>query len=641
MNTTKVGYRSDIDVLRAVAVIAVMLYHFKIGFFFGGFVGVDIFFVISGYLITQILNEQVKCRQPFKLSDFYFRRARRLLPALLVTVAVTYWVGFVMFSPSDFKPLSGSAVYALAGIPNVFFWLESGYFDAAAAIKPLLHTWSLGVEIQFYAVWPVVFLAIMKLTRRVEWVLIALIVGVTVAALYYLKIDASAAFFLTPFRINEFLIGGLIVFLERSSLSRLVSEVVYAVGVLLVAYAIFTFNAERTLFPGFAALVPALGTALMILGGRNSVLARFAASRPVLQVGKVSYSIYLVHWPLFVFVSYTVLGNLTSLHKFFLVLGTFILAFILYYCVESYFRYQRNARLSGAEFSLVAALAAILMMIPAASSWGQNGWSWRVPQEIREIGKIDENESSRYVFEQIKKLNQKHGFDASSAKQKILVIGDSQAGDLVNILNESGYLSKYNVVSRLVDSACATPFLAREERELFFTQINPITMTAPEYIKRCEEGLERADDQKLISEADKIFIAFYWRDFAEPKYLEALRGLASHTKAEIYIFGRKDLSKDSAFIATSLGRTAGLSHYAANYKSQDTETINAPLKTIPNTIYIDMMKATCPAVDECLVVDVDNKPVFFNATHLSREGAIMYGDATKALLERARKDLSL
>ncbi|MFV3382753.1 hypothetical protein [Pseudomonas sp. NY15354] len=178
--------------------------------------------------------------------------------------------------------------------------------------------------------------------------------------------------------------------------------------------------------------------------------------------------------------------------------------------------------------------------------------------------------------------------------------------------------------------------MEKGKQESFLTQVNPITIKQPEYVKRCELGLARAGNQNLISQVDKIFVAFYWRDFAESYYLEALRNLSAHTKAEIYIFGRKDLSKDSAFIATSLGRTAGLSRYAANYKSLDTEKINAPLKLIPNTVYIDMMQATCPAVDECLVVDGKSKPVFFNAARLSKEGAIIYGQATIALLEKAQ-----
>jgi peptidoglycan/LPS O-acetylase OafA/YrhL len=635
MQNIKGGYRPDIDGLRAVAVIAVILYHFKIGSISGGFVGVDIFFVISGYLITRIITEQWKEHQRVNLGEFYLRRVRRLLPALIVTIGASYLTALFLFSPSDFKSMSGSAVYALAGIPNIFFWLESGYFDSSASIKPLLHTWSLGVEIQFYLIWPILLLGILRKTTHIKVTLLALIALGATSAVLFLKSDASGAFFLTPFRVHEFLLGGLVTFIERHKFNKLVSNAVYATGMILVAYAIFVFSSETTLFPGLAALVPAAGAALMILGGRNSTLAYPLSSWPAVKIGEISYSLYLVHWPVFVFTSYTLMGNVTPLHKLWLICCTLVLATALYYLVEKFFRHQQAALLSGPAFSLATALASIVLIIPAASSWTQNGWTWRIPAELREIGNIDERSASIYVFELIKSLNEAEGFDTSSEKEKILVIGDSQAGDLMNILNEDNYLSKFNVISRLVDSACGTPLLEKDKQDSFFKKINPITMKQPEYIKRCETGIARADDQKLLLEADKIFIAFYWRDFAEPYYLDAINKLASRTKAEIYIFGRKDLLKDSAFIATTLGRSAGLSHYAATYKSPETEKINAPLRLIRNVKYIDMMQATCPSADQCLVIDGNNKPVFFNATHLSKEGAKMYGPVTRRLLDEA------
>lgn len=639
MHTTKTGYRPDIDGLRAIAVIAVMLYHFKVSFVTGGFVGVDIFFVISGYLITKIISSK-SSMEHFGYADFYLRRVRRLIPALMVTISVSYLMAFFMFSPSDFKPMSGSAVYALAGISNLFFWFESGYFDAAATLKPLLHTWSLGVEIQFYILWPCLLLLVYRTTSKPLIPIIGVLLFGMIVSVLYLKVDASGAFFLAPFRIHEFLFGAVIVFIERYSLSKAISSVVYVLGLGMIAYSIFFFSSDTTLFPGLAALVPTGGAALMILGGRNSVIARPFTSRPVVKVGEISYSLYLVHWPLFVFVNYILVDNIERLDKLGLIAGTFALALALYYFVEKPLRHQCSTGLSGSAFSLVIVVLSIMLMVPAASSWAQNGWGWRVPAEIRNMTNIDERAASLYVFALIKSLNEKESFEASSKKEKLLVIGDSQAGDLLNILNEEGYTSKFNMVSRLVDSACATPLLDKEKQNDFFTKVNPIVIKQPEYIKRCEIGLSRADNQALISAADKIFIAFYWRDFAEPYYLEAIRNIASHTAAEVYVFGRKDLLKDSAFIATSFGRSAGLARYAVKFKSPETEKINKPLEQLKNVKYIDMMQATCPPDGGCLVVDSNHKPVFFNATHLSKEGAKMYGPATRVLLDRAGDEVS-
>ncbi|MEE4678874.1 acyltransferase family protein [Pseudomonas alliivorans] len=638
MQNTKAGYRPDIDGLRAVAVLAVILYHFKVALLSGGFVGVDIFFVISGYLITKVIVDRKETTR-FDFADFYLRRVRRLIPALLVTIASSYVAAFVLFSPSDFKPMSGSTVYALTGISNIYFWAESGYFDAASTLKPLLHTWSLGVEIQFYLVWPVVLLLLTRFTKTpFVAVLVLILIGV-VASVQYLKHDASGAFFLTPFRMHEFLFGGLVVFAERYSLNRLIANMAYLLGLALVGYSIFVFKSDTLLFPGLAALVPAAGAALMILGGRSSVFARPLSSWPAVKIGEISYSLYLVHWPLFVFISYVLIDQISTPVRFSLIGSTGLLALALYHFVEKPFRHQRESRMSGAEFSLVTLLASVMVIVPAASSWAQDGWGWRVPAEIREMVKIDERSASIYVFEVIKSLNQREGFDTASKKQKILVIGDSQAGDLLNILNEQGYLANYDVVSRLVDSACATPGLDKAKEEDFYTRVNPIVIKDTAYVKRCQDSLERANNHALISGADKIFIAMYWRDFAEPYYLEAINKITAQTNADVYVFGRKDLLKDSAFIVSGFGRLAGLSYYASRYRSPETDRINQPLANLQNVRYVDMMKATCPSADRCLVLDGNNKPAFFNATHLSKEGAKLYGPSVRSLVDDATKNV--
>lgn len=636
MQNIKSGYRPDIDGLRAIAVIAVILYHFKFGLVSGGFVGVDIFFVISGYLITKVILQQAKGAR-FDFADFYLRRVRRLIPALLTTVAVSYVAAYILFSPSDFKLMSGSAVYALTGISNIFFWAESGYFDAASSLKPLLHTWSLGVEIQFYIIWPIVLLLIIRFTKYplVCLVLIALLGGVL--SILYLNRDAAGAFFLTPLRVHEFLIGGIVVFLERYKISSVLSNLFYLIGISLIAYAIFFFNSESTLFPGLAALIPTCGAALMILGGCNAILAKPFSTGLAVKVGEISYSLYLVHWPLFVFVTYTLIDRVSTLGKLGFIAGSIGLALALYHLVEKPFRHQRDSRLTGAEFSLVTTLASVLILVPAASSWAQDGWSWRAPAALQGLGKIDERAASEYVFAVIKRLNEKEAFDASSKKEKLLVIGDSQAGDLLNILNEQGSIAELDVVSRLIDSACATPALEKSEEDSFFTRVNPIVIKQPEYIGRCRNAWARANDGKLIAQADKIFIALYWRDFAEPYYLEAIRKIASETKADVYVFGRKDLLRDSTYIATSLGRIGGLAKYAAQFKNPETAQINKPLALMRNVKYVDLMQATCPESDSCLVLDDNNKPVFFNATHLSREGARVYGPAVHNLIVNAKK----
>ncbi|WP_050439956.1 acyltransferase family protein [Pseudomonas monteilii] len=369
-------YRPDIDGLRAIAVMAVILYHFKIPFFSGGFVGVDVFFVISGYLITKgILSQRSKGR--FELSEFFTRRVRRLVPALLLTIAASYAVSAFLFSPNDFKQMSGSTVYALTGISNIFFWLESGYFDSASIVKPLLHTWSLSVEIQFYIIWPMAILAITQVTRKLLAPTILLVLIGSVSAYLFLRTDAIGAFFLTPFRIHEFLFGALVVFLENRSIHRVAKEALYLAGLALVIAPIFLYDSDKTLFPGLAALAPVLGAALMILGGDSSATASVFRSWPATKIGEISYSLYLVHWPLFVFASYILMQDLSAGETIILMLSTFATAIALFYLIERPMRAQTTKGLSGNSFALASLGCSTAIIVIASSSWGQNGWEGR------------------------------------------------------------------------------------------------------------------------------------------------------------------------------------------------------------------------------------------------------------------------
>ncbi|WP_227734571.1 acyltransferase family protein, partial [Yersinia proxima] len=223
-------YRSDIDGLRAIAVIAVILYHFNLFNVSGGFIGVDVFFVISGYLITKgILSLSGTGR--FSYSGFYIRRSRRLLPALIVVIFISYLVSSIIFSPVDFGLMSLSTIFSVLGFSNVYFWLSSGYFDADSSIKPLLHTWSLSVEMQFYLIWPFIVVFFSSKFNKFLFPFIAIFtITVFIASTIYLKHDSSGAFFLTPFRMHEFSIGALVLFFERFNRSKITNDILYSIG---------------------------------------------------------------------------------------------------------------------------------------------------------------------------------------------------------------------------------------------------------------------------------------------------------------------------------------------------------------------------------------------------------------------------
>jgi len=631
------NYRPDIDGLRAIAVISVILYHFKVDLFSGGFVGVDIFFVISGYLITKGILEK-KHEGKFEFSDFYFRRIRRLIPALLATIVASYIAAYILFSPADFKQMSGSTVYALSGLSNFFFWMESGYFDTSSIVKPLLHTWSLSVEIQFYIIWPVLLCFITKATNRKFIATLFLTVIGAVAAVLYLNKDSSGAFFLAPFRIHEFLFGAIIVLVERFKIYKHLYDAAYFFGLALVVYSVTFFDIKTTTFPGLAAMVPAAGASLMIYGGANTKFTLPLSSTLATKIGEISYSLYLVHWPLLVFTSYIFLDKISAIGTIGLFASTFVFALGLYTLIEKPFRSSAKSTLSGPEFGLATLSCTAIVMIISASSWAMDGWDWRLPNSIRNITKINHDDLDKYVWKRQDAFNLKEAFDLSSKKEKILVIGDSQAADLVNMLAEGGHTTESDIVARSLFTNCSTFYVDSIDEKDFFTKVNTMTIQSPELIEPCKVQMARVLDTKLLDNVDRIYIAFRWNPEAIDYNVKAIEKIASMTKAKVYVFGRKNLSKSSIEIVTALGRTSGISHFAARFKDEQTKSLNEKLAGIKNITFVDLMQITCPNNTSCAVLSPKDRPLFFDPSHLTKDGAQYFGGAIVSLIESSKRN---
>src|SRR5262245_42092518 len=287
-------YRAEIDGLRAVAVLPVILFHAGLSVSSGGFVGVDVFFVISGYLITSIIIEQVE-RGRFSLLDFYARRARRILPALFLVVLCTMPFAWRWMVPGELRDSSQSVAAVSVFASNFLFWFHSGYFDRLAAERPLLHTWSLSVEEQFYVLFPVTFLFFWRLGTR--W-LTALVVAVAVASLalaeYWQPWDASAAFYLLPTRAWELSIGVLCALFQFKR-GQLENEALSALGLVLIATSVVLYD-QTVPFPSLFTLVPVGGAALVILfAAEHTRTARLLSTKPLVGIGLISYSAYLWH----------------------------------------------------------------------------------------------------------------------------------------------------------------------------------------------------------------------------------------------------------------------------------------------------------------------------------------------------------
>ncbi len=355
------AYRADIDGLRSIAVLGVLLYHFGIAGFGGGFVGVDIFFVISGFLIGRSIIADMHSRR-YSLISFYERRLRRLFPAFFVVALVSVPLFAWLLLPPDLRSFGRSLVAAVFYVSNIAFYKESGYFDTGAINKPLLHTWSLSVEEQFYLVFPLlVWLAMRLRPRALPWVSAAVVILSLAVAQFALKRDASAVFYLFPYRAWELMLGVcLTLFVDRYAATLRFRAPLAMLGLALCLVPLFLYD-HGTPFPGLAAAPPCIGAALLILtGSQGDSLANRLLATPLPRcIGLISYSLYLWHWPVFVALNYSFGGDLPSGLAVGGVLLSILLATLSWRFVEQPVR-RKDFLGRGSLFAGVALLSGVL-----------------------------------------------------------------------------------------------------------------------------------------------------------------------------------------------------------------------------------------------------------------------------------------
>lgn len=380
-------YRPDIDGLRAVAVMGVLLFHFSLGPFPGGFTGVDIFFVISGYLITKLIVEDV-AQGRFSLGRFYVRRLRRLFPALLFTLVCTLLAAALIFPPEEMARFGLSLAASVFSVSNILFWSEHGYFDVSSHLKPLLHTWSLSVEEQFYLVWPFALLWLLRFRRKAAAVALAVVFVISLAANLALEPYQSTLFYLSPFRFFEFAIGAGLVFLPAAR-SNVAMEGALVTGLAMIAYA-YRFFTEATVFPSYPALIPTVGAVLVIWGGQAKWAGLLLRNRLALSVGLISYSLYLAHWPLLVFWQYSIAQPMVRPDRIALLALTFVVATCMYLTVERPFRARRTVGYAILPRSYIpsAVAAAVAVSVVGLQVWASHGWLWRLGERGDFIGQF-------------------------------------------------------------------------------------------------------------------------------------------------------------------------------------------------------------------------------------------------------------
>lgn len=334
-------YIPSIDGLRALAVLSVILFHGFPNIFPGGFIGVDVFFVISGYLITQIIVTQVASKE-FSFADFYSRRIRRIFPALIFVFISVYGLGWFVMLPGEFMQLGKHILAGASFVSNWVYWLEAGYFDELAELKPLLNLWSLGVEEQFYIFWPCIILALMRWKFNLRNVLIGLILTSFLVNILLVKAHPSATFYLPFARTWELGLGGLIAIYFSKKTDVRFYNLIAILGLAGIIAPIF-YLSTQSVFPGWSVVPPVLGVALLLVVAQTDALPmKFFSTSLIVALGLISYPLYLWHWPALSFGRLMKGAPLSTLETIFLLIISLFLAYLSYVLVEKRIRYLGN-----------------------------------------------------------------------------------------------------------------------------------------------------------------------------------------------------------------------------------------------------------------------------------------------------------
>lgn len=648
-NTSHGAFRPDIEGLRGIAVLLVLLYHCTFLAFQGGYVGVDVFFVISGYLITRLLIREFETNT-FSVRNFYVRRIRRLIPALLATIILTVLAGILILSPEHLKELGTSSIFAALSLSNVHFALSDGYFETSSKIKPLLHTWSLSVEEQFYLVWPFalwLLFAVGFLRKHLFAVIgIAVALGLVLSE-YWISQNPAYAYFLSPFRAYQLLLGALAVGVERHLGALSVKAATALVGLgLLIIMATAVFFDEASPFPGIYGFAPALGGFLvMAAGAHNTLPARALAVSPLMWLGRISYSAYLAHWPIIVYARYLSVDPFTVTEKWILLAASIGAGYLLHHSVEARFRLSGAGKGSGHRWkeTLGVALSCATVLAVSSGLWASRGLPVRM-QMVPE--KQAYAESMKFEFLRDFEIGRRiHGTGTSGTR--VLIFGDSMMQNYIPALLQISEIAaaevtmvtrggcpmgrgSLQVVNGGVDRGC------RSLREIVFAQPGEFDLViwsqswmeySTQLYRETETGFEPATGDGIER----------WKDII----LETVDTFAPKTD-RMMIFGPQLTVENVPPILTRIGPLTDLSAIPGalpamqEIRADERAEFARDLKAlVPSVAVVDPKTLLCPR-DICRFHDGADS-YFFDPIHHTAVATPVLADRISAIL---RDDLS-
>ena len=605
------GFRPDIEGLRALAVLSVVIFHYSNGKT-AGFVGVDVFFVISGFLITRLIVRDIE-QESFSFLRFYARRARRILPALFCVVLATLTAGFILFSPAALMLLGQQATSALVGFSNVYFWATSGYFSPEAHSQPLLHTWSLGVEEQFYFIWPVALLLIFRICRfrtKASLLAVALIIIVSFCCMLLIEGDYTTfSFFMLPTRAWQLSLGGLLVLVPNIANQGLANSVRF-LGLFLLLAAILLIDPNAP-YPSISALLPTIGTFFLVWPTeRQTFIASVFGLAPLRYFGRISYSLYLWHWPpMVMYLTWDLSSSLSLFEAGALFLFAWCAAHLSWQFVEEPLR--RNRLSDGKFLSASIFIASLGAMI----SWTlvlKDGVPTRLDAAGQELStkmhrEIGERQAVYCNFKVLVETN-KNCSPPPADEYHVLVMGDSHANHLLPAIQDAFPSIKISSITR---SGCR-PVLETDGRP------------------KCV-GMYNTFFQNILPDHhfDAIVLSARWRNGEHENVGETIDFLGEFSD-RLIVLGQTveyDFPLPELLMASHLPRrTSDIQSFKKTWSEVVTvdKQMRRQLSTRP-VEYYSMVDTICPE-GNCTVFTPSGTPLVWDYGHFNASGAQLIMD---------------
>lgn len=613
-----IKFRKDINGLRALAVISVVLYHFDIPLFSGGFSGVDIFFVISGFLMTGIICSRLE-EGNFSFIAFYLDRAKRIIPALSFACLSVFVICWFFLTPTDYETLGRHIYSSLIFASNILYFQEINYFDASASQKWLLHTWSLSVEWQFYMLLPILIYFVYRINKRsLNYTLLTLLILSFAYSVYLVESSQSSeAFYLLPSRAWEMILGGL-VYINRLKISNNQRTFLHYTSILVMLFVI-VFLDKNDKWPGLLSLIPVAAAASFIAAGHDSWLSGNSIAQ---FIGKISYSVYLFHWPVVVALNY--FGFTDPALRLSGILLSFILGTVSYYIIENKVKIyiKKVGKHSFKEFMAII----LIMIIPfAASAYSSvnGGFASRFPYALLTSEDIAK-ERSRYWVD-----GDKEKPVPISGTKKVVIVGNSHGVDLTYALTENGL--KGDITFIKTTSYCSN---------------FGFTPNYPQYASKCIPAFHNAINNKALSDADVVFLHDDWDKEDLQDMSKSLHEYLSRTKAKIYVIGPKMTYTKSAvdIVAKAMSNKKTtvemVNEFSRSFYSEKKIKTNSDLSAYfannkeynDRVSYISAMNVQCGDDFNCKIINNDNKSFYyFDAGHFTLSGATSFGKSLRTL----------